>query len=351
MLEGGIYTILDNCLKKISEYSSNKDIRVIALVHHKSNFNYPNIEYLKFKKSKLPWVSRLYYEFYYFKKISKIIKPDVWLSLHDISPNVVAKKRFVYCHHATIFYKPRLKDWKFDFKICIFSLLYKYLFRINIKKNDAVFVQQNWIKKEFEVLFNINNVVCCPPEFVNSTNPDQIELDKSRVHFFYPMLTRSYKNIECIGDAISLLNEKIKNKIQVHITIAKDDSKYANYIIDKYDSDEMIFIGKQSLDMVFGYYKSIDCLLFSSKIESWGLPLSEVKPFGKAIFVSNLPYAKEAVGDYDKVSFFNPNIAQELAQLITEFVNKSIVFQRNSNAYSKESQLNDWESIFNFILK
>ena len=52
MVEGGIFTILDNCLQKISSYSENKGIKVIALVNDKSKFNYPNIEYIEFAKSK-----------------------------------------------------------------------------------------------------------------------------------------------------------------------------------------------------------------------------------------------------------------------------------------------------------
>ncbi len=71
MVEGGIFTILDNCLQKISDYSQNKEIKVIALVNDKSKFDYPNIEYIEFPKSKKSWFSRLYYEYFYFKKLSR----------------------------------------------------------------------------------------------------------------------------------------------------------------------------------------------------------------------------------------------------------------------------------------
>lgn len=351
MVEGGIFTILDNCLQKISDYSQKKELKIIALVHDKSKFNYPNIEYIGFPKSKKYWLYRLYYEYFYFKKLSKKIKPDVWLSLHDVSPNVMAKKRFVYCHHPTIFYKPSFKDWKFDYKIGVFSLLYKYLYQINIKKNQAVLVQQHWIKKEFEKLFSIQNVVVCKPEIVPFSQEKEVDLEDSKIHFFYPLIGRSFKNLECIGEAIKLLPENIKSKITIHISIAKGDSKYANYILSKYTSTSINYIGKKSREEVFGYYKKMDCLLFPSKLETWGLPISEAKTFGKPIFAANLPYAKETVGDYEKVSFFDVENPKELTQLITDFVNNTIPFQGNKNSFSKDLQFNDWNSTFDFILK
>jgi len=351
MVEGGIFTILDNCLQKISNYSENKELKIIALVNDKSRFNYPNIEYIEFPKSKKSWFLRLYYEYIYFKKLSEAIQPDIWFSLHDVSPNVVAKKRFVYCHHATIFYKAKFKDWKFDYKIGLFSVLYKYLFQINIKKNETIFVQQHWIKKEFESLFNIKNVAVSIPEFVPNFDAKEIILDTSRIHFFYPLIPQSFKNIECIGEAVKLLPENIKYKIKIHLTIKEGDSNYANYIITNYTATSINYIGKLSRKEVFGYYKKMDCLLFSSKLETWGLPISEAKAFNKPMLLANLAYAKETVGDYDKVSFFDADNPKELAQLLTKFTDQTIQYQGNKYAFNKESQLNDWNSIFDYIFK
>ena len=349
--EGGIFTILDNCLQKISDYAVNKDIKVIALVPDVSLFNYPNIEYIGFPKSKKSWLNRMYYEYYYFKKLSEQLKPDVWFSLHDVSPNVVAKKRFVYFHNPTIFYKSSFKDWKFDYKIGVFSILYEYLTRINLKQNHTVFVQQNWIKTEFEKRYKIQNIKVCNPEFIAFTNSETIELETSKINFFYPLIARSFKNVEIIAQAIQLLPDSMKNKIQVSLTFAEGDSKYGDFIIENYPLEQFNFIGKLTREEVFGYYKSMDCLLFSSKLETWGLPLSEAKAFNKSILAANLPYAKETIGDYETVSFFDIENPKELAQHITDYVNKTIQFEGNSTTFDKNDQLNDWNSIFDYLLK
>ena len=351
MVEGGLFTILDNCLQKISEYSENKNLRIIALVHDKSKFNYPNIDYLEFPKAKKSWFLRLYYEYSYFNRLSKKIKPDVWLSLHDVTPKVVAKKQFVYFHHPTLFYKSTLKDWKFDYKIGVFSILYKYLFQINIKKNNAVFVQQNWIKKEFENLFGLKNVLVTIPENVPEKKRIEVILDTNKIHFFYPSFSRSFKNFELIGEAVLLLTNTIKSKIKIHLTLDKNDNKYSKYIVEKYDLECINYIGKISRTEVFGYYKKMDCLLFSSKLETWGLPISEAKGFDKPILAANLPYAKETVENYEKVSFFDIENPKELAQMITDFVNGTIQFQGNKDIFDKSDQLKDWNAIFDFMLK
>lgn len=352
MVEGGIFTILDNCLQKISIYAQNKDLRIIALVNDASKFDYPNIEYIAFPKSKKSWFSRLYYEYYYFKKLSKDLKPDVWLSLHDVSPNVVAKKRFVYYHHPTIFYKSTFKDWKFDYKIGVFSILYKYLFQINIKKNKAVFVQQHWIKKEIKSIYNIDNLVVCKPEYTEEVTLAKTELEKNKIHFLFPSFPRTFKNFELVFQAIELLDSATKGKIKIHFTTIKGNhSKYAKYLYQNFNHlDEIEFWGFMTRKELLSLYNSVDCILFPSKLETWGLPLSEAKAFNKPILAANLAYAKETVGDYEKVSFFDTENPKELANLLSEFANKTIQYQGNNYIFDEREQLNDWYSLFDFIL-
>jgi len=353
MVEGGIFTILDNCLQKIAIYNQSKSIKVIALVHNKSKFNHPNIEYIEFKKAKSSWFLRLYYEYFHFKKLSKKINPDIWLSLHDISPNVIADKRFVYCHHPTVFYKPTFRDWKFDYKIGVFSLLYKYLYQINIAKNNTVFVQQHWIKKEFESLFNIKNVIVSQPEYTEKTTTETIGLEKDKIHFFFPSFPRTFKNFEIFFDAVELLDKSIRENIHIHFTTIKDNpNKYAKHLFYKYNHlKEIRFWETLNREELLKLYNSTDCLIFPSKLETWGLPVSEAKAFHKPMFLANLPYAKETVGNYDSVSFFDVNDPEELASLITKFVNKTIIYQGNKTEIETGNQLNNWFELFDFILK
>ncbi|HBK83478.1 MAG TPA: glycosyltransferase family 1 protein [Flavobacterium sp.] len=353
MVEGGIFTILDNCLQKISEYNRHSTLKIIALVPDASLFSYPNIEYIEFPKSKKKWVFRLYYEYYFFKKLSLKLRPDIWFSLHDVSPSVVCGKQFLYFHHPTIFYKATYKDWKFDYKIGVFSIFYKALTQINLKKNHTVFVQQHWIKDKFASVFKIKNCKVARPDFTETITTQKIDLDHSKTHFFFPSFPRTFKNFEIIFDAIALLDENTRQKTMFHFTTIKDNpSKYAQHLMKIYGHlHEVNFLPTLKRDVILSYYNAIDCLLFPSKLETWGLPISEAKSYQKPMFVARLPYAIEAVGNYEKVCFFNPTKPEELATLITQFINKTLLFEGNRTTFDTQDTLENWNDVFDFMLK
>ena len=353
MTEGGLFTILDNCLQQIELYNKNLDHEIIALVADKSRFNYQNITCIEFPKSKKNWLFRLYYEYFYFKKLSKELNPEIWLSLHDVSPNVTCKKQFVYCHNPNMFYKPSLKDWFLEYKVGVFYLFYNFLYKINIKKNQAVFVQQNWIKSEFENRFKLDNVQVSKPIIEIESSKEKIILDDSIIHFFYPSFPRTFKNFEIIFEAMNYLNKDVLEKINIHLTLdEKNANKYTNHLLKKYGNHKNIILtGILSKNQMFSYYNSIDCFIFPSKLETWGLPISEAKFFNKSMFLANLEYAEETVGDYENVSFFDIDNPKELAQLITDFVNKKIVFQGNIAFKNEQKSLNGWFELFDFITK
>lgn len=352
MVEGGIFTILHNVLQELSEFNKNNEIQVIAFVHDASKFNFKNIQIIELPYSKKSWLYRFYYEYFYFKKISKKLKPDVWFSLHDTTPRVIAKKRFVYCHHPTTLFKPSWKDWKFNYKIGIFSLLYDNLFRLNIKKNHTVFVQQHWIKEVFKERFEINNVKVAIPQFVEDLSTERIDLEESKIHFFYPTFPKSFKNIEYIFEAIKLLPESIANQCEFHITgLKNNDCKYVNYLNEKYDTVDVNRLKLLNRPAMLRYYNSIDYLVFPSKIETWGLPISEAKAHHKGLLLANLPYAKEACGNYEKVSFFDLENPENLAKIITEIVTNKHNFQGNTAVYDTSNDLHNWKELFHYILK
>ncbi|MES2543619.1 MAG: glycosyltransferase [Bacteroidota bacterium] len=344
----GILSIMTDCLTELENYSRDRDIKIIALVNSKTLFTISNIEYLEFPKSKKSWLFRIYYEYFFFKKLSKKIKPDIWFSLHDLSPNIVCKKKFVYCHNPSPFYNPTLKDWVFGFKISFFSWFYKYMYQINIKSNTAVFVQQNWIKEQFEKWFSLSNCKVAYPISVPNTQIEKVILDSGKIHFFYPGFPRMFKNFEHLFEAILLLPEELKNKIQLHVTISGDENVYSKFLFHKYSKhDQFKFIGAISRKKVFGYYESMDALLFPSKLETWGLPITETIQFNKPLFVSDLPYANETVGNYGKVCFFDSNNPQDLSEKITLLINQKLIFETNNRNYTPD--FIGWEPVFNFI--
>lgn len=318
LVDGGPLTILDSCLKALSHlFESNNEIEVIAIVNDKQKCLYPNIQYIELKWPKNNWLNRVYCEYFYFYGLSKKLKPDIWFSLHDMSPNVVAPKKIVYCHNPMPFYHTNLGCIRYNYKEYLFSKFYTYLYKINMRKNTYVIVQQNWIRDAFVKLFSLSRekVIVAIPERdkKNILVQNSSSLNKECL-FFFPAFPRTFKNFEIICEACKLLKEEKVLNYKVILTLAGNENAYAQYIYEKYHFIENIdFCGLLSRERVEEIYSNTTCLIFPSKLETWGLPISEFANYGKPILAADLPYAYETAAGAKKVCFFNPNNPRELA--------------------------------------
>ena len=83
----------------------------------------------------------------------------------------------------------------------------------------------------------------------------------------------------------------------------------------------MNWIGYLYKEALYTYYNRSQCLLFPSKVETWGLPITEFATFHKPMLLADLPYAHETGGGAEQVAFFDPEdpraLANQMKQLIT----------------------------------
>lgn len=355
LVEGGPLTILRNCLKALSDYSLCNNMEVFALVHKKELCVFPNITYIEIPWAKKNWVFRIFCEYFYFKKISRKIKPYLWLSLHDSSPNVEAVKRAVYCHNPTPFHVPQLSDLWYNYKELLFSLFYRYLYQINIHKNDFVIVQQDWLRKAFSNMYSLDkkNIIVATPGYTNlqREHRERNTTTGSGV-FFFPSYPRSFKNFEVICKACEILEKRNCHKYNVLLTLKGDENKYAKSLYKQYSYLKTItFGGLLPHEEVYENYKRIDCLIFPSKLETWGLPISEFIPFDKPMLVADLPYAHETAAGAKQVAFFNPNIPEMLADRMIEVI-KGDLFNFSSVPLTniERPKVTEWEMLFKLLV-
>lgn len=351
--EGGPRSVLKDCLeagiRRIGDH-----YRIIALVHKMNLYStLPGVEYHEFPLSKSSWLLRLAYEFIYFRILSKRWKPDVWLSLHDISPNVIAEKRAVYCHNPSPFYRPNLRQALLEPIFWLFSRFYYLLYRINIKKNDLVIVQQNWMRNRFMELYGIDNIVVAHPtvEIDVSLYPAR-ERNDQRYKFIFPAYPRVFKNFEVIVDAAARLEREGFTGFEIIFTFTGDETRYARYIKDRCGEMENIrFIGPQSRESIFQLYKESDCLIFPSMLETWGLPLTEFKKFSKPLLAADLPYAHETVGEYAQVKYFDPGSPALLAMLMRQIAENRLQFDKNPVPIPEKPYVEGWGALFDMLLE
>lgn len=358
LVEGGPLKVILDCLKFLDENIDFHEYKVMAYVHKRSLFPaFRNVEIKEFKEVKSSWIKRVYFEYFGCKKLTKEMSVFLWLGLHDISSNIYAERRAVYCHNATMFQKIKIKDIFLQPKVFLFTLFYKYLYNINIRKNNYVIVQQNWIREAFIKEFRLEKgkVILSAPfnsTFRNNTLIEQNNILKKDYTFFYPAYPRSFKNFEILGEALKLLDKKGVTGIKFYWTLSGDENSYSRLLYKKYGHLKSIeFIGILDRNKVEEFYKESDYLIFPSTLETWGLPISEFKEYNKPMLLANLPYAYETVGNYNQVSFFDVNNPEELANIIEKIKSGNFKFGSNTLKEFAEPLAHNWKELFNLLLK
>ena len=309
LVDGGPLSVFLDLLDTLVENGYADCNRVIALVGKKELFDKYNekIELIEYRKAKRSWLYRLFCEYVLFYRFSKIMDVDIWISMHDTTPNVRAKYRYVYCHNPSPFNEMSIKDAKYGWKYYLFSKFYKYLYRINIRKNDAVIVQQDWMRKEFKEIYGLKRVIVARP---NLPNIERFE-DKSSKETFvcvYPSFPRYYKNFQVACEAARVISKESSKKFKLYITLSGTENKYSSWLKTRYGNEANIeFCGLLSREELFNLYERSNCLIFMSKLETWGMPITEYEVTGKPMIVSDLPYAHETVGCYKNVAYVQPD--------------------------------------------
>lgn len=359
---GGTLTILNDCLKYLSEFNKHKRYRVVALVFDKKLCEFPNVEYIETKWPKKRWINRLWYEYVSMKRISKSLGPiDLWFSLHDTTPNVVAKNRVVYCHNPFPFYKWKIREMFFAPKIVLFSLFSKYIYQKGIHKNKFVVVQQQWIKDEFKKMFSINSeklIIALPdkPHYNVSSELNDIKKENSErkeKSFIFASSANSHKNFECLLNATDILVNNGVNDFKVYVTLNGTENPYARWLKKKWSWIKQIqWVGFQNRSDLFALYERSTALVFPSKVETWGLPISEYSEFDKPMLLADLPYAKETAASAKKVAYFDPNNANQLANMMANIINGDTSFLKNQGGQKLEDPVvNNWNDLFLLLLK
>lgn len=359
LVEGGTFNILLQCLNYLESFlaSNNLYYRVIALVNKKSLFveNNSLIEYIEIPKAKKSWINRLKFEYFDSFKLSKELNPFLWLSLHDITPHVKSEILVTYCHNSTPFHKTSFRELQFSYKVFLFTLFYKYIYRINIKRNAFIIVQQDWLREAFSSTFNIDKkkiIVSYPSTPLVEVGSNSISRDNKDMIFFYPSLARPFKNFEIICEAVRLLNFKGVKGFKVYLTLDGSENAYAKWVVEKYNQfDNVKFLGLLTFEGVKNIYKETDCLIFPSKLETWGLPISEFSVYNRPMILSDIPYAHETAANSSLVSFFNPEDALELANRMEAVINGDFSLFAVCKAKVIEYPVfYSWESLFTKLL-
>lgn len=350
---GGPLSVLNDCLQYLDRNLS-EEFDIVALVHKKSVVsNTSNIKFIEFPSSIKSYFIRIYYEYFYFYWLSKKLKPFLWFSLHDITPRVECEIQAVYCHNPSPFHELRFKDLIIDFRFAMFAIFYRYLYQINIRANDFVVVQQDWLRKKFIDMYKIENCIVSWPNLNDQTQLSTVNGNKEDCAkvFFYPAFPRIFKNIELVCEAAKILYERNVSDFRLILTIDGTENAYAKSIYKKYKNVSCInFVGLLTREQVFEIYTYTDCLVFPSKLETWGMPITEFKQFKKPMVLADLEYAHETAGNYDLVKYINPDDADSLSHCMEDFIRGRLIYSDCAQSKISGPIMKNWSELFICLL-
>jgi glycosyltransferase involved in cell wall biosynthesis len=304
--QGGPRRILDELLPILSgwlvEHNYTADVYVGSIINELPI--YERIQYVEvtgiYQKS---IVYRLYWEKIITNQIARNNSYHHWLSLHDISVCTEPYTRSsVYLHNPMFYSKPKINWLWFDPPQIIFRLVYLFLYKLNIKSNSFIVVQQLFFKKRLlERIPEIQEkIIISRPNSIYNQDTKSSELKFAS--FFYPAFPRIFK-----GHNLLL---KIANKnpeVMFFITIDGTENRLSKYLFKKYGNLKNVkWLGRLNAEEVYKYYLSCDALFFPSELETWGLPLTEARNLGKPIVSFNdCQYLNGPLDNYDRLYLIN----------------------------------------------
>lgn len=352
--KGGTLTILRDCLQYLS--SLTKEYRVVALVHQRELCDYEGIEYLEMPQIIQGWGKRLWCEYVTMYRISKELAPVyLWLSLHDTTPRVKAERQVVYCQTSFPFYQWSWRDFRFDYKIPLFACFTRFAYRINVHSNRFLIVQQEWLRKGLSNMLGVNRekfIVAPPQRNLQEVTPDDIQ--KDCFLFFYASTPDCHKNFETLCEAARLLEKEIGDGIfKVVLTVKGDENKYASWLKQQWGKVASVeFAGFMNKNRLYGYYHAADCLVFPSKVETWGLPITEFMQTEKPMLLADLPYAYETAAGSKRTAFFPATNAVALKDEMKRvlFGDYSKLKEQSQKELEFPSAYS-WKALFEILLK
>jgi glycosyltransferase involved in cell wall biosynthesis len=350
--EGGPLTILKEFVAAACK-SLPLEWEIVVFVHDRKLLQLTRPRFIEIPGTKTSWLRRLYIEWLAFHAYAKRLKPDLWVSLHDITPRIGTVRQAVYCHNPMPFYRMRLRDAWLDPRALMFRAFYGLLYRINLKRNYAVIVQQSWLRNEFTrwVGKDTRIIVSHPVVQLSSVATEQPAASPdSRVRFLYPTLPRIFKNIELVCRAVQALERMGDWRSEVILTIDGSENRYSRWLRHCFGSLRTVrFAGRHTVKQMRELYGAVDCLLFPSLLETWGLPITEAKLLSLPMLVADLPYAHETVGAYDKVLFINAHKPAEWGREMLAFQDHRCAFVHAAERLPGKPFAADWRQLLSLL--
>lgn len=307
----GALTILKEFLEKTSSLKCNNRFIVFVSLEELKKYETDRLKIIVIPPQ--GFKNRILWDNFGLKKYLKenSIQPDIFISIQNTGVNLPKEvPQIVYYHQSLSLCKNNWNPLRKDERaFWMYENIYPFFINQYLDRIRKIIVQADWVKESFNKKFGytLENIVVEKPK-INLPDIDKVNvIPRDKFRIFYPATPLIYKNHKVVIEALGLLkkeNPELVKNMECVFTFSKGEYENLDRLIEKYSLQDTIkLIGKISYEKALEYYKSSDLMVFPSYIETLGLPLLEAKHFGLSILSADLPYAREVVGEYDKVEF------------------------------------------------
>jgi glycosyltransferase involved in cell wall biosynthesis len=228
-------------------------------------------------------------------------------------------------------------------------------FRTYCNQAKVVSVASQWMKKELIKHLGLQQnkvkVVPMAPSTDAYPTPNKEELSAVRLKFrlpesflFYPAKTWGHKNHIGLLEALSVLGAQ--HGLTPPLICSGGETPFSPKIQHGLKElgllSQVNFIGFVSPLELQCLYRLCRFMVFPSKYEGWGLPITEAMRLGVPIACSNIPVLREQVGD--AALFFDTNDPQQIANTIERLWNEETLRLKLSHRGIEIASRYSWEN-------
>lgn len=136
------------------------------------------------------------------------------------------------------------------------------------------------------------------------------------------------------------------------LTISGQENKYARWLYAQWGKvDSLDFAGFMTRRQLYETYAQVDCLVFPSRVETWGLPISEYASFGKPMLLADLPYAHETAAGSKQTAYFLPTDVEALKEKMKRLVAGDTSFLSAVSQKTPQAPMaSSWKELFDLLL-
>ncbi len=290
------------------------------------------------KKAEKSWFHRMFYDHVTLGKLVSEEKPDLIISLANVTVPVFHVKQFVYMHNLIPFC-----DLKFSLLKHRTLWFYKHVIArtiyFGVRRCDRVIVQTKWVRNAVMKKCGINEekFIICPPKIAESSFLKYQDSDEARKCFFYPAGMSEFKNHITVVKAVEELSEHGVTDFSVLFTGNTDICEIEGKPLKGLPVSMVGYM--QYGDVLKQYAKSV--LVFPSVLETFGLPLLEARLSGSVIIAGNTDFAHEVLNGYENALFFDAKDSHALAECMQLVMNGDFRYEPNPAAFELQGGWDD----------